>query len=779
MRCDGHSSARLSPKGTIRTLAVLWLLGTLVGCGFDAPSTPVAEVATAAEPSATASPTALPMALPTATPLPAASPTDALTATPTPTALPTARPTAPPTALPTAPPSPTPTPLLPVLSPVVAGRPLPLSLSGQFGANGYLTAGMVATHDSGAPIYLAASLGRRVYALNDGGAILWEVSTASPVYAMAPVGPEQVAVGEDSGQVTWLTLAGKRVAQADLGSRVVALEAWQEGLLAGGWDERLTYLDSKGQVGWQADLPGPLVGLAVQPQRALAATLRGGLVAFDLNGEQAWTYKPAVPVAGIGAVPGDEAAFLASLQNGDLLALDRDGALLWQRALSERPGGAVVWQAAHWVGEDTVQMAVGAGGPEPLLALLSTEGSVFWRVALPAPANAIAATDVDRDGVQEILVGLANGELHAYDGEGRLRGQAHAGLSIWGLDAGAEGAILVRADVVAWSVQGQSASAGGPWLPPPAMVPLSWTAPVSPIDDLEGRAVLAFVGDVALGRSMESQLLRQGVAYPWGGIGSLLHTADLAVANLECVLTTGGKPLDKRYLIRAHPLWAESLQAAGFDLVNVANNHIYDYGQPGVDQTLETLEALEIAAVGAGRNHDEAHRPALFEVNSVRVAVVGYAAARWYGSIDLPATDRVAWAVPERVAADVAAARGQADVVVVLLHAGTEYASEPSADQSAVAHAAVDAGADLVVGHHPHVTQTVERYKQGLIVYSLGDAVFDIPRRAAMLGDLLRVEVTRHGIVQAELWPFWIEDAIRPRFLDNGTGAPQVRVLLP
>lgn len=771
MQRNGRSWARFGPacQGAARHWALLGLVGilavALVGCG-GAPSPPVGAVVTTVEPSpttrpsSTASPTARPTAKPTATPTP--TPTATSTPTPTPTATPTA----------------TPTPPLPALSTWPPGSPLPLSLGSLLNANGHLTAGAVADA-AGTPIYLATSLGRRVYALNDAGETLWEVQTDSPVYALALVGPERVAVGEDTGRVTWLTLAGEITAQVDLGSRVLALEAWQGGLLAGGWDQRLTFLDSEGRVRWQADLPGPLVGLAVQPDQALVATLGGELVAFESGGAQAWAHEPPEPAVEVGALPGAEGAFLASLQNGDLLALDREGAPLWQRTLSERPGGAVTWQTGHWNGEDTAQIAVGAHGPEPLLALLSAEGSVFWRVALPSPPNVLATADVDQDGTPEILVGLSSGELRAYDGEGRLRGQAHAGLPIWGLDTGAGGDLLVRADVVAWLAQGRAGPAGGPWLPPLAMVPLSWTAPVSPTDDQEGKAVLAFVGDVALGRSMEFQLLRQGAAYPWGGIGSLLRAADLAVANLECVLTTQGEPLNKRYLIRAHPAWAESLQAAGFDLVSVANNHIYDFGQPGLDETLDTLEALDIAAVGAGRNGDEAHRPALFDVKGVRVAVLAYAAARWYGSADLPATDRIAWAAPERVAADVTAVRDEADVVVVLLHAGAEYATEPSTDQVAVAHAALDAGADLVVGHHPHVTQTVERTKEGLIVYSLGDAVFDIPGRAAMQGDLLRVTVTREGVVQAELWPFWIEDAIRPRFLDDGAGAPLVRPLLP
>ena len=159
-------------------------------------------------------------------------------------------------------------------------------------------------------------------------------------------------------------------------------------------------------------------------------------------------------------------------------------------------------------------------------------------------------------------------------------------------------------------------------------------------------ATLVFLGDVALGRSMEAQLLRYGPAYPWVGLGSLLGEADLAVANLECVLTTQGQPLAKRYVIRAHPYWGQVLDEAGIDLVTVANNHALDYGQAGLDEMLAVLRGLAIETVGAGSSEDpgQAHRPALFTLNGVRVAVLGYAAPRWNGSDDVPATDRLAWA---------------------------------------------------------------------------------------------------------------------------------------
>jgi poly-gamma-glutamate synthesis protein (capsule biosynthesis protein) len=411
--------------------------------------------------------------------------------------------------------------------------------------------------------------------------------------------------------------------------------------------------------------------------------------------------------------------------------------------------------------------------------MLSASGEILWRMAVPSPVSAITSTDLDGDGAREVAVGLASGEVQVYDPQGRLRGSVHAGLGVWGLQGLEDGSALVLADVVAWRLGGGSGSAGAPWLAPPAMVPLL-SDPLPPAAArASGEAVLVFLGDVVPGRSMESQLGRYGSAYPWQGLDPLLSGADLAVANLESVLTTQGKPLDKSYLIRAHPRWGETLVEAGFDLVTLANNHALDYGPPGLEETLFTLLALDIGVVGAGSSYEAAHRPALFTLKGVRVAVLGYAAARWNGSADVPTTDTLAWAEPAAVQADVRAVRDRADLIVVLLHAGTEYAANPSPDQVAVAHAAIDAGADLVVGHHPHVTQTVERYGDGLIVYSLGNALFDIPRQAAMQGDLLRVHVTREGLAQAELWPFWIEDAIRPRLLDDGQGLARFEIIYP
>ena len=721
--------------------------------------------------------------MPTATPQPTATATKPPSATPEPSRTPTATPT--PSPLPSPSPSPTPSitplPTLPPLQEPGDGRPLALSLAWQYGADGHLTDGAVLTQPGG-ETFLAASLGRSLYAFDGQGAVVWRARARGPLYALALLAEGRIASGDDAGWVTVHDKDGRQIWAYDTGNRVIALESWQGGLLAGGWDERLTLLDADGQPRWQAGLHGPLSAIVAGPHLALAATLEGDIEAFDPQGECLWRYQAGAAVTALAwlDIGATEARLLASLQDGRLLALDRGGQLVWQQRLDPAGGSPVLLVARPPAGAGP-HVLLGSGGDSPRLALLSAQGEVLWQVSLPAPVGATAAADLDGDGQPEILVGLGSGEIRAYDWQGRLRGAVQAGLAVWGLDVGASGVggetVLVRADVVAWQLVAQAGAGGAAWLPPPPMLPPgSEPAAAQPA---EGEAVLVFLGDVALGRSVEAQLARYGPAYPWTGLEPLLRPADLAAANLEGVLTTQGRPLDKRYLIRAHPTWGQTLVESGLDLLTLANNHALDYGPAGLDETLDTLEASGLGVVGVGREGEDARRPALYTLRGVRVAVLGYAAARWDGSVDVPATERIAWARPAAVQSDVRAAREQADVVIVLLHAGTEYARQPSTDQVAVARAAVEAGADLVVGHHPHVTQTVERSGSALIVYSLGDALFDIPRPGAMQGHLLRVLVSRAGLRRAELWPFWIADAIQPRLLVDGEGQPPVRVIYP
>jgi len=765
-----RASARLAS----RLICILVTSCILAGCGqteSPAPIVPgsIVTVDAAALPtvvgwSVTTAPSAV--ASPTPRPGPTATPVPTLTATPTrtPSPVPTEVPTAAATAL-----------------------PLDLSLGWRLDANAHLSDALARPAGDG-PAFVVSTLGRTVYALRADGRLQWRARLPGAVYALAALDAGRVAAAGDEG-VTMLDAQGRTAWRSNPGSRVTALSPDGEGgLLAGGWDERLTSLASDGTLAWQAGVGGPVIAITwlAGPELAVAATADGGLWAFHRDGSEAWHNLGDSPLTGLQAVGGSE--LLAGRQDGTLELRDEygnpapkfsrapwgDGSPVWYVA-DVQPAGADLPAAAA---QD--ELVVGTGGEHAELLLLTFLGEPLWRVPLPSAANAVTVTDWDGP---VVLVGLANGEVRAYDGQGRLRGAVQAGLPVSRLVAAGE-RVLAMADVAAWEIVPRPGPTGEAWLKTPALAPLDAARRLPPDASPAGtepEAVLVFLGDVVPGRSMEAQLARFGPAYPWQGLAPLLREADLALANLECVLSTQGRPMAKQYVIRAHPAWGQTLVEAGIDVVTLANNHALDYGPEALDETLSTLQRLGIPTVGAGLSAEEARRPALFTLNGIRVAVLGYAAARWDGSADVPATDRIAWAEPERVQADIRAVRDQVDVVVVLLHAGTEYARTPSADQVAVARAAIDAGADLVVGHHPHVTQTVERYGRGLIVYSLGDALFDIPRQAAMQGDLLRVHVTRAGLSQAELWPFWIEGEIRPRLLaaPDDAGRPRFSIVYP
>jgi poly-gamma-glutamate synthesis protein (capsule biosynthesis protein) len=683
-------------------------------------------------------------------------------------------------------------------------------------ADVHFTAGLV-THEAGKAAFVMASLDRNVYSVAVDGKGRWRVRLSAPVYALAALEAGQVAAGDDAGIVTLLDAAGRKLWQQELGSRVTALAGpWQEGLLAGGWDDRLTMLNtspSAERVRWSAELGSPVSDVMFLPGAAVVSTLDGSIRAFDRGGEELWRVEAGSAVTRLGPFaardPGVVPALLAGVQDGRLLALAQDGSIAWQVGVGTGAAGSPVWFSGSLAEGAEPMVVAGTGGSSPMVVALSARGDWLWRAAASSPVGGITASDLDGDGTAEIVVGLASGQILALDGSGRVLGQAQAALPVWhvvaqpgeGQGPGAgQGGSLVLANVLALYLTSEQGPAGRPRFSPPVMLPVP-TAPMKtttppatpaasgpaaavasqPASDSPGTegAVLAFLGDVVLGRSVELQLARYGSDYVWSGLASLLGRADLAVANLEGGLSTTGHPVNKPYQIRAHPRWGQALLDGGLDVVSLANNHTLDFQTAGLDETLRTLGALRVTVVGAGSSQAEARQPAVFSLNGVRVALLAYAGAYWNGSADVPATDRIAWADPDAVRSDVQAVRNQADVVVVVLHAGTEYAARPNATQIAIAHAAVEEGADLVVGHHPHVTQTVERYRGALIVYSLGNAVFDIPMARAMQGDLLSVRVTRDGLAEAALYPLWIDEMFRPRLLDDGTGGSRIEPIYP
>ena len=272
---------------------------------------------------------------------------------------------------------------------------------------------------------------------------------------------------------------------------------------------------------------------------------------------------------------------------------------------------------------------------------------------------------------------------------------------------------------------------------------------------------LLFAGDVMLSRAVGARMESQkDWSLPFQLIAAELHCADLRFCNLESPVSDRGQNLHHLYSFRADPRAIEGLQTAGFDVVSEANNHACDWGPEALLDTLERLRAAGIRTVGAGQNVLAAHYPLLVNVGNLRIAFLAYvdidpkeAAA----GVDRPG---VAWLDPAQALADIRFARALADLVIVCPHWGVEYALQPTNDQVALAHQMIDAGADLIVGSHPHVVQPREKYRDHWIAYSLGNFVFDQRNPATQRGLMLRVTVRDKQI--AEVLPIAIK--INSRF---------------
>lgn len=282
---------------------------------------------------------------------------------------------------------------------------------------------------------------------------------------------------------------------------------------------------------------------------------------------------------------------------------------------------------------------------------------------------------------------------------------------------------------------------------------------------------LIFAGDVMLddgpGRTIASG------RDPLAPVAHLLADADYRIGNLECPIATTGQPLDgKVYTFRAHPRVLEVLKGR-FDALAVSNNHAGDYGKGAFLETLDWLDKAGIRAFGGGRNLTAAHAPLWIERGGLRIAVLGYDEFKPRSFEAGPDWPGVAWSEDSQVIADIRAARAAgANVVIPFMHWGWEREPQPGERQKQLARAMVDAGADLVVGGHPHITQGAEIYRGKPIVYSLGNFVFDgFETPETRLGWLLRVTVDKKGVVA------W--DTVAARMDDDGTPHPVRDIATP
>jgi len=256
------------------------------------------------------------------------------------------------------------------------------------------------------------------------------------------------------------------------------------------------------------------------------------------------------------------------------------------------------------------------------------------------------------------------------------------------------------------------------------------------------------MGDVMLGRSVNTTAQRRGDwKYPFLKTSEELFQADLTLGNLETPLVPGCKNTDTGMIFCGNPKMVEGLKLAGFDVLSLANNHIFNYGRSGFEETEELVESEQIVGVGEGEIEE-------VEVKGVKLAFLAF--------------DDVSNRVnKEKMIQLIKEAKERNEVVMVSMHWGWEYRSAPNLRQIDLGRGAIDAGANVVWGHHPHWVQSVEEYNGGYIFYSLGNFVFDqMWSEKTREGVVARVVMDREGVEEYELLPVRIYDYSQPKWVE-------------
>lgn len=637
----------------------------------------------------------------------------------------------------------------------------------------------------GVPEILSGAHDRYFYAFDAYGAVLWKFKAEAVIYSALvitpPDGSPRILIGDDSDRIYLLDAAGRALWQARLDGRVTHLAAVGDTLLAATWRGTLAAFDLSGAAKWSVQLPGTPVSLETASIGSAGIVIglhSGHVLGLTAAGGIAWDSEVSTFPISARSCRLDGIAWISGDVGGTLNAWDADGRRLWEVAAG---GGMPVWTEAELPGGPA--LIVGAGDPVNLVFALSREGKILWQSPVEGGVWDIRAADLDGDGAPEILAATEGGTVTVLSGAGGVRGAWYAPSRVVEIQVAAlqpsgapqivlrEGRFIHVLNPVVNGIPSPIPTRG-----PPTLADWPGTLPAE-----EGTILLAVVGDVMLARTVEEYAGRYGVDYPFAPVASALSQADIAVGNLECAVSLGGEPFAKTYVFRAHPDMAAGLGRSGLNAMSLANNHILDFGNAGFAETLRHLEAQGIATLGAGMDRAEAERPLVYDIRGVKLALVawlGYLQSNFAAGDNRPG---VAYLDDlNRMARQIGEAKQQADVVVVILHMGREYSFTSNAQQQATARRAIDAGADLVVGHHPHVLQETEVYKGKLIAYSLGDFVFDIDNYdAARDGAVLWVWIGKDGVRRVELRRTRIVHDAQVRFLARIDGQPSREILLP
>lgn len=276
---------------------------------------------------------------------------------------------------------------------------------------------------------------------------------------------------------------------------------------------------------------------------------------------------------------------------------------------------------------------------------------------------------------------------------------------------------------------------------------------------------IGFAGDVMIGRLVNDHLSKVPSKYIWGDMLPFLKGCDLNLINLETALTKNDIPVPKVFNFRADPKYVQTLTEASIDVVTLANNHVLDYGEKGLLETLETLDRAHIKHVGAGKTLSEAKKPAIFTRKGISIGILGFTdnEPSWIATDKRPGINYITITPLDLpiVLKEVEELKKHVDIVIVSLHWGPNMVESPPFEFIQFAHHLIDSGVDIIHGHSAHIFQRVEYYKKGLILYDTGDFIDDYYVDPTLRNDrsfYFMVDVNREGFLALRLIPTCISN---------------------
>ncbi|MDD5749441.1 MAG: CapA family protein [Patescibacteria group bacterium] len=274
---------------------------------------------------------------------------------------------------------------------------------------------------------------------------------------------------------------------------------------------------------------------------------------------------------------------------------------------------------------------------------------------------------------------------------------------------------------------------------------------------------LMFVGDIMLSRAVGSQMEKQNDwSWPFLKIADFSQQADILFGNLEGPISARGADRGSPYSFRANPRVIEGLKLAGFDVLSLANNHALDWGKIALEDTLNILEENNIQSVGADHNSAQAQEVKIIEKNNIKFGWLAY--TPFVNNFSRATLEQVGLTDfnREKIIEDVSKAKNIVDILIVSYHFGEEYQKQANNYQRELARLTVDSGADLIIGHHPHVVQDIEKYQDAFIVYSLGNFIFDQTfSKETMEGIIFEVIFEDKNIIEIHQIPTVISNSLQ------------------